>query len=251
MTLLDVGQGLSAVVQTKNHTLVFDTGAKYSEQYDMGKAVVIPFLKHQAIKSIDSLVISHADNDHIGGAKSILEQMPVNRVLTSVPASLVQYAPVACQAGQVWIWDQVLFEILSPPSGNKLTGENNNSCVLKITSQQNSLLLTGDIEKNAEAWLIKHASKQLRSDVLVAPHHGSNTSSTLGFLQHVSPDFILIPAGYRNRFSLPHQAVLKRYQTINAMVFNTANEGALNVRLSSEKIEIESFRSKQRKYWNN
>ncbi|KAF3977290.1 MAG: DNA internalization-related competence protein ComEC/Rec2 [Methylococcales symbiont of Iophon sp. n. MRB-2018] len=249
ISLLDVGQGLSAVVQTKNRLLLFDTGAKFSEQYDMGDAVVVPFLKHKALKTIDMLIISHGDNDHIGGMHSILKYAKVNKLLTSVSEQLVPDAQ-SCYAGQSWLWDQVLFEILSPPLNKKLISKNNNSCVLKISAGENSLLLTGDIEENAEKWLIKHAAAQLSSDVLVAPHHGSKTSSSLDFLQHIQAKFVLIPAGYRNRFLFPHRQVLERYKKMNAVVFNTANDGALIVELNPNKIAVESIRSKQRKYWN-
>ncbi|KAF3983592.1 MAG: DNA internalization-related competence protein ComEC/Rec2 [Methylococcales symbiont of Hymedesmia sp. n. MRB-2018] len=251
INLLDVGQGLSAVVQTKNRLLLFDTGAKFSGQYDMGNAVVIPFLKHKALKAIDTLIISHGDNDHIGGMRSILKHVKVSKLLTSVSEQLVAYDAQSCYAGQSWLWDQVLFEILSPPLNNKLIGKNNNSCVLKISAGENSLLLTGDIEENAEKWLIKHAAAQLSSDVLVAPHHGSKTSSSLDFLEHIQAKFVLIPAGYRNQFLFPHRQVLERYKKMNSVVLNTADDGALIIKLNPNKIAVESIRSKQKKYWNN
>ncbi len=251
LTVLDVGQGLSAVVQTTNHLLVFDTGAKYSKKYNMGNAVILPFLKNKAIKMIDILLISHGDNDHIGGADSILEQIPVNKVLTSVPGQLSQYLPESCQAGQSWVWDQVLFEVLWPQLNKGFLSDNNNSCVLKITSKRMRLLLTGDIEETTEILLTNKYGSQLQSDVLVAPHHGSNTSSTLVFLKQVQPTIVLIPSGYRNRFSFPHPQVLKRYKKIDATVFNTAIEGALSVKVHNNLIVIETMRSKWEKYWYN
>ncbi|MCK5190550.1 MAG: DNA internalization-related competence protein ComEC/Rec2, partial [Methylococcales bacterium] len=173
LTLLDVGQGLSAVIETDKHVLVFDTGAKYSDQYDMGDAVVIPFLNSKGIKDVDTLLISHGDNDHIGGAESVIKQNRVDKILTSVPMMLAQYSPEQCQAGQSWDWDDVKFEILWPVQNS--FSENNNSCVLKVSSKQGSFLLTGDIEAEAEGGLIKKYAQQLESDVLIAPHHGSKT----------------------------------------------------------------------------
>ncbi len=248
MTLLDVGQGLSAVIETSKHVLVFDTGAKYSNQYDMGDAVVIPFLNSKGINSVDTLLISHGDNDHIGGAESVIKQKRVKKILTSVPMMLAQYLPVKCQAGQSWDWDDVKFEILWPVQ-NYLS-ENNNSCVLKVSSKRGSFLLTGDIEAEAENGLVKKYAQQLESDFLIAPHHGSKTSSTLTFLKWVNPTIVLIPSGYRNRFSFPHQEVLKRYQKANTGWMNTADDGALIVEMTKDLLEVTSIRRKRTKYWN-
>lgn len=249
LTVLDVGQGLSAVVQTNKHLLVFDTGAKYSNHFDMGQAVVIPFLTNQALTTIDTLLISHGDNDHIGGADSIIAHMPVKKILTSVPNQLASYAPELCQSGQSWVWDQVSFELLSPPLEH-FSSKNNNSCVLKISTPQLSAILTGDIEAEAEQWLVtQFAGGHLKSDVLVAPHHGSNTSSSSAFLQQVKPQIVIIPAGYRNRFAFPHPPVMERYKKIDASVFNTATGGALTVTSGNNLATVKSFRINQKKYW--
>lgn len=248
-TLLDVGQGLSVVIETASHVLVFDTGAKYSDAFDMGDAVVIPFLEQKGISVVDTLLISHADNDHIGGAESIINQKQVTNILTSVPNRLKGYSPVRCLKGHRWEWDQVQFEVLSPTK-NFVEGENNNSCVLKVSSIHGQLLLTGDIEKPAEGWLVSNVGKKLKSDILIAPHHGSNTSSSLPFLQQVSPKIILIPAGYRNRFSFPHEDVLERYKKIEASWMSTANDGALVVKMKNNSVNVSSKRDEQSKYWN-
>lgn len=253
ITVLDVGQGLSVVVQTRNHLLVFDTGAKYSNKYDAGRYIVMPFLRNKSIKKIDTLVISHADNDHMGGAASILKQISVKKILASAPKQLAPTDATHCQAGQSWVWDDVLFEMLQPPihrpnATNKANSNNNNSCVLKISSQQLAVLLTGDIEKEAEQHLIKQGDR-LKSAVLIAPHHGSKTSSTLAFLQFVDPDVVLVSAGYKNRFSFPHQSVLARYKKMNIAVFNTATAGALSVKVENNLAVVESMRAKHRKYW--
>ena len=250
ITLLDVGQGLSTVVETQNHTLVFDSGAKYSNSYDMGNAVVIPFLKSKGIEKIDKLIISHGDNDHIGGTESILKEAQVKEILTSATEMLVNPSAELCESGQGWEWDQVTFTMLGPGIG-ELEGENNNSCVLKISSKTGSVLLTGDIEKPAEDWLVDHYSGQLQNDILIAPHHGSNTSSTLNFLKQVAPKTVLIPAGYKNRFAFPHPKVLARYKAINANWWNTADSGALVVETSDNELVIKSMRAEHRKYWNN
>jgi competence protein ComEC len=249
MTLLDVGQGLSVVVETENHQLVFDTGARFSDSMDMGKNIVLPFLHSRGIKDLGMLIISHADNDHIGGAQSLLNSIAVKEILSSVPEELGAYQANLCMAGQTWQWDGVEFIVLSPNKG-QLVGENNNSCVLKITTQYGSLLLTGDIEKEAESLLVKNYTDVLASKVLIAPHHASKTSSTKLFLDVVSPGMVLIPAGAPNRFGFPHKEVLARYAAIKAQTLITGEEGAISIKLKKSGMEVQSYREIAGKYWN-
>lgn len=248
VTVLDVGQGLAVAVETQNHHLLYDTGAKFFNGGDMGKNVVLPFLRYQGVKTLDTLLISHGDNDHIGGAESILKALPTHEILTSVPEKFIPYQTTTCQTGQTWTWDGVSFTILSP--AKTFESDNNNSCVLKIETGQGAVLLTGDIEATAEKWLVDNTDEKLRANVLVAPHHGSKTSSTSEFLNAVKPETVLIPAGYRNQFHHPSKEVLARYQTINAKFFTSANSGALTVRLNPNGVKIENWREKAGKYWN-
>jgi len=248
LTLLDVGQGLSAVVQTANHTLVYDTGAKFSSSSDSGQSVVLPFLRNEGVEKIHSLIVSHGDNDHIGGVGSVMKGIKVEKLLTSVPQQLGEFTPDQCEAGQSWEWDQVSFKILSPRMGN-YPSDNDNSCVLQIQSQQGSALLPGDIEAGAESWLVATYGNQLKSDVLISPHHGSQTSSTPLFLNAVNPTVVLIPAGYRNQFGHPHQDVLKHYQDFGIRWFNSADAGAIKVNLDKQ-LEVHSWREVEGKYWN-
>jgi len=248
MTLLDVGQGLSAVVQTANHWLVYDTGAKFSAESDLGQSVLLPFLRRQGAGKIDKLIISHGDNDHIGGSASLMRGIPTEQVLTSVPQQLSDYSPVMCAVGQSWTWDKVRFTILSPQ--HAVVSENNNSCVLKIQSEHGTVLLTGDIEALAESWLIETYGNNIKANVLIAPHHGSKTSSTLEFLQAVQPEYVLIPAGYRNQFGHPHRDVLLRYQQIKAKWFNSADSGAITINVRDDLWIVQSMRETESKYWN-
>ncbi|MEI6334057.1 MAG: DNA internalization-related competence protein ComEC/Rec2 [Methylococcaceae bacterium] len=248
MTLLDVGQGLSVVVQTENHWLVYDTGAKFSAESDMGRSVVLPFLRRQGADKIDKLVISHGDNDHIGGALSLMQGMPTAQVLTSAPQQLSDYSPLMCEAGQAWAWDNVKFTLLSPQ--HPLVSDNDNSCVLKIESEQGAVLLTSDIETAAESWLVKTYGNQLKAKILIAPHHGSKTSSTFEFLQAVQPDYVLISTGYRNQFGHPHQEVLDRYQQIKAQWLNSADSGAISLGVKDGLWQVQSLRDTESKYWN-
>lgn len=249
MTLLDVGQGLSAVLETRGHRLVFDTGAKYSDSFDMGQAVLLPFLRSKAIAKLDAVIVSHGDNDHRGGLEALLQGMATAQLFSSDPAILRQYAALPCASGRKWQWDGVAFALLTPPS-KFFEKENDNSCVLKVESAFGSILLPGDIEADAETWLADNYRERLRADVLIAPHHGSKTSSTALFLNYVKPDTVLIPAGYRNRFGFPHATVLERYRKAGAAPLSTAEAGAITVTLDKHGKSVSAYRQTDRHYWN-
>jgi competence protein ComEC len=249
LTVLDVGQGLSTVVQTAEHTLVFDTGAKYSEQSDMGESVVLPYLRHQGINRIDTLLISHNDNDHSGGAATLLSEIAVSHISSSAPEWAERESGEYCRAGQGWQWDGVEFAVLSPPEP-VFDKENNNSCVLKISTASQSFLLTGDIEKTAESWLVEQDAAQLASTVLVAPHHGSKTSSSEAFLRAVNPELIAISAGHLNRFGFPSKVVVERYRELGLPWLNTAEAGAISLRAEdSGGLLVEKERERRKRYW--
>jgi competence protein ComEC len=174
--------------------------------------------------------------------------MKVEQILTSVPEKFIPYQSTSCETGQTWTWDGVNFSVLSP--AKTFESDNNNSCVLKIETANGAILLTGDIETTAENWLVENMCEQLRSNVLIAPHHGSKTSSSLPFLKAVKPKTVLIPSGYKNQFHHPHKDILARYQSINAQFLTSANSGALTVRLNSDGVNVESLRETMGKYWN-
>jgi competence protein ComEC len=247
-TLLDVGQGLATVVQTQHHTLVFDTGAKYAEQADMGESVVLPYLQYQGISQIDTLLISHGDIDHSGGAESLLADMPVTKIYSSVAAWAERPSGNYCRTGQRWQWDGVDFSMLSPDEKG-FNSENDNSCVLRISNRQHSFLLTGDIQQTAESHLVERYGNDLASEVLVAPHHGSKTSSSQSFIEQVRPERVLIPAGYRNRFGFPHLSVMQRYEKLQANIFSSANNGAISLKTDGAEMTQTLARQQQRKYW--
>jgi len=246
VTLLDVDQALAAVVQTARHVLVFDTGMRYSASFDTGRAVVAPYLRYRGVSHIDTLLISHGDNDHIGGAASVLAAFPVERVLSSVPERF--QSGQHCLAGQVWQWDDVEFQILHP-AGTGAIG-NNANCVLKITSRHGSILLPADIEAKAERALLESGAN-LRADVLVAPHHGSKTSSTEDFIDAVKPRYTLIPAGYRSRYRHPHPSVVQRYQARGIHLLDTPAQGAIEIQFTANGTHISGYRNSHRRYWFN
>lgn len=258
VTVLDVGQGLAVVVKTSGHSLLYDTGPRYSSQSDSGSRVVVPYLRGEGIRQLDGMVVSHNDSDHSGGMASVLAAVKIGWLASSLPAEVLAGAltdagsksgavsgdtisptaamwmpaspPMQCYAGQHWRWDQVQFEMLYPTLEQYVDGsikDNNRSCVLKITSAAGSLLLAGDIEKQAEAQLLQASAGKLSADVLVAPHHGSRTSSTAAFIAAVLPQATVFTVGYRNRFHHPHPGVVQRYQVQGARLYRSDRDGAI------------------------
>jgi len=234
-TLLDVGQGLSAVIQTRKHTLVFDTGPRFSDSFNTGTAVILPFLQSQGIKQVDMLIVSHGDNDHIGGAMPLINSFPVLQILSSEEEQFAVNNSQLCRAGQKWQWDGIDFKILHP-SIHDMGSENNLSCVLQIKNQGGVILLTGDIEKQAESQLIQRYGKLLKSNILVAPHHGSKTSSSKTFISQVNPDIVLFPVGYRNRYHFPDKTIVSSYKNSASTLLNSAQHGAIKLQVSTQGI---------------
>ena len=250
LTLLDVGQGLSAVIETRHRTLIFDTGARLSDSFDMGSAVVEPYLRHRGLSRIDALVVSHGDDDHIGGARSLLAAFPVGQILTSVPQRLAgAVTPTACRVGQSWQWDGVGFDLLGPITPTEK--DNDNSCVLRVSGAGGSVLLTGDVEAGAEHELVAMHGEDLKSDVLIVPHHGSRTSSTPGFLDWVQPRLALIPAGHLNRFGFPHPDVVRRYRERRIGVMTAGETGAITLDADPRTglADPVAYRQVYRRFW--
>ena len=251
ITLLDVGQGLSVVVQTSNHSLVYDTGPKFSKSFDTGKAVVVPYLTQQlGVDQLDVLLIGHGDNDHIGGAQSVISAMDVLKIVSSETELLSYSNARECKSGDSWSWDGVSFEILHPTPGFQ-GKENDRSCVLLVTTDNESVLMTGDIEKRAERQLLKQNRGKLDADILVVPHHGSNTSSSEAFIDAVSPKIALFAVGYKNQFGFPKQDVLDRYKKRGITIYDTVSSGAIRFRLNgdNQQFRAKTFLDDDRYYW--
>jgi len=256
VSVLDVGQGLAVTLRTATHTLLYDTGPVYSSQSDSGSRIVVPYLRGEGVSRLDGLIVSHNDTDHSGGMASVLAQMPVDWVASSLAdntPALATHEHMQCYAGQSWVWDGVRFDMLHPSSGSYEDADikdNNRSCVLRVTSQFGSLLLTGDIEREAEQELLKAVPDNLAVDVLVVPHHGSKTSSTPEFIAAVQPEVTIFTVGYRNRFGHPKQVVLERYAQISSKIYRSDNDGAVLLNFSSNKaITMTRWRYQARRYW--
>ncbi len=233
----DVGQGTAVLVRTHGHLVLFDTGPRFGDDNDAGRRMLLPLMQARGEPRVDVLMLSHADADHVGGAQSIIDRMPVGALRSSLAAGNPLRANalphVACESGQGWAWDGVRFTILHPLAGDYRPGAKTNalSCVLRVVDGQGrSALLTGDIEAAGESYLIARAradpAAALRSDVLVVPHHGSRTSSTDGFLDAVHPGVAVIQVGYRSRYSHPAPDVVARYAAHGIPVVRTDQCGA-------------------------
>lgn len=248
ITVLDVGQGLAIVVRTANHSLLYDTGPRFSADFDAGSGVVLPYLRTIGIGRLDTLVVSHADNDHRGGLDPLLNLIEVQNLLMSTSAPLPAGAE-PCVRGQSWQWDGVQFDMLYPPVGRGYQG-NDSSCVLRITAGKSVALFGGDIERAAEAALVSLEGKALASRLLIAPHHGSQTSSTSLFLEAVRPRVVVVSAGYRSQFGHPAPQVAQRYEARGISVLNTALSGALEFTLGGvdSRVPIQ-YRIDQPRYW--
>lgn len=256
VTALDVGQGLAVTVQTASHALLYDAGPRYSSQSDAGSRIVVPYLRAEGLRHLNGFVISHNDNDHSGGMVSVLAQVPVNWVASSLPdntAALAAHEHMWCYSGQAWVWDGVLFEVLHPAWDsyeNRFIKDNNRSCVLRISSEFGSLILTGDIESSAEQSLLQTLPELLNADVLIAPHHGSKSSSSAPFLAAVHPSIAIFTSGYLNRFDHPKPEVLERYRQVGSQPYRSDSDGAILLNFSSKQgIAVTRWRTQARRYW--
>ncbi|MBL4814327.1 MAG: DNA internalization-related competence protein ComEC/Rec2 [Shewanella sp.] len=240
--LLDVGQGLSAVIEKSGKALIYDTGAAYGTNFSYAERVILPFLRFRGLDSVDYLVLSHSDNDHAGGAKLLVDSFPYARVITDMP----EYSQLDCRPKSL-LWQGLKLEILAPmiPEDG-----NNGSCVLRVSDGKHQLMLSGDIEKEAEVLLLD-SQQTLLSEVLVVPHHGSRTSSTAAFINRVSPQLVLFPAGFNNRYGFPKTDVVERYLSTGAQVLVTGSEGQISVLFHHDERRASTYRGDLAPFWYN
>lgn len=247
----DVGQGNALIVRTAGHTLVYDAGPRFSRESDAGHRVLVPLLRALG-ESVDMLMLSHRDSDHIGGAPAVLAMQPQAALLSAIEDGheLQALRPsTRCAAGQHWRWDGVSFEVLHPAAADYELPQKSNamSCVLRISNGRHSALLTGDIELAQEQRLVA-AGANLKADVLLVPHHGSKTSSSAAFLDAVQPTLALVQAGYRNRFGHPALPVLARYRERGIALVTSSQCGAATW-TSRQPSEIGCQRQTALRYW--
>lgn len=245
--LLDVGQGLSLLVRTRDHTLLYDAGPAMPRGLDLGEAVVVPAMRALGVRHLDRLLLSHGDNDHAGGAGAVLSAFPAHHV--AAPAGWARPGMLACEDGETWTWNGVRFRVLHPPPHFPYQ-RNESSCVLRIEAEGASALLPGDIGRHIETRLLRKPQEQIAADVLLVPHHGSDTSSSLDFLAGVRPSVALVAIGHDNRFRLPKPIVLGRYDRYGVALHDTATSGAIRLRLGrAGPGPVWRLRQERRRYW--
>jgi len=240
---LDVGQGLALILRTRHHTLLYDAGPR-SGAVDLGARVVLPSLKRLGVDALDMMLLSHADADHAGGAAVVARGLPIKRVVggeTEGLPALLDTQP--CISGEQWAWDGVSFELWQWPDA---VDGNPKSCVLHIQANGERLLLTGDIDRAAEQAFLA-STLAVPTDWLQAPHHGSRSSSSWPFLQRLAPKSVLISRGRGNAFGHPHPQVVERYQALGTQVYDSAEQGAVRLRLGAFAPPIVA--RSQRRFW--
>lgn len=227
LVVMDVGQGLAVLVQTPHTALLYDAGPRYRTG-DAGQAVVIPVLRYFGVERLDTIVVSHGDADHAGGVRSVRAVFPNARLLATAAVLPGIRRRQTCRAGLRWRADGVRFEVLHPQASSpgRLVDDNDHSCVLSIRLGETSILLPGDIEQVAEAMLLRHGLPGPFS-IVVAPHHGSATSSSAAFVAATRPEIVIFSTGFGNRWHFPAQAVAVRWHAHAACLLNTAVTGAL------------------------
>ena len=244
--LVDVGQGQAVVVRTRHHTLLYDAGPAVRDGFDAGERAVVPALRALGIVRLDAAVISHGDNDHAGGFDAVRRALPIGRSLA--PEGSPIDADAACVAGEGWEWDGVRFQMLHPTPYFPYLG-NEASCVLRVASAHGALLLTGDIGEVIERALVRREPRAVRAEVVLAAHHGSAGSSDPAFVAASGAQLALVSAGFGNRFGHPKPQVVERWQGQGARVLNTAESGAITVRLQSSGIAVRERRSQRARLW--
>ena len=243
--VLDVGQGLSVVVRTAHHALLYDAGPAVRDGYDAGERAVLPALRALGISHLDRVVISHADQDHAGGWPAVRQGVPVDLALAPDGAPLS--ADALCMAGQAWNWDGVEFGFLHPTEHFPYL-RNEASCVLRIASAHGTVLLPGDIGEVIEQRLLRDPAA-LRAEVVVVPHHGSGGSSSAGFVAATGARLALVAAGDGNRFGHPRVDVVRRWQRHGAEVLATPRSGAIRVWLDRDGLAVRERRPWKARLW--
>jgi len=215
VSVVDVGQGSAALVDTREHRLLVDTGMGFKEGVTMYEMAIEPYLRWIGGGGMNHLHLTHDDRDHSGGQHLVRAETVVTQ----------SFCP-----SREWQWDGVRFWQFQSPSH---TEGNNGSCLLKVSGKNgHAILFAGDVEEGAESALVEAFGSKLAAQILVAPHHGSRTSSSLVFLRAVNPEIVVISSGYQNAYGHPHPDVIGRYMAISAKVYSTASHGAISVRIS-------------------
>ena len=246
LVVIDVGQGLSVLIRTADHALLYDAGPAVEEGFDAGERAVVPALRALGVPRLHALVVSHGDNDHAGGVTAVRDAVPV--AFTLAPAGSPVDGDAPCLGGTAWRWDGVEFRFLHPPPHFPYFG-NEASCVLRVGTAQGAILLPGDIGTQVEAGLVRRQAAWLRSDVVVLPHHGSAGSSAGGFVRATGARLAVGSSGFGNRFRHPRPEVVARWREAGAEVLDTQSSGAVRIWLGRDGLLVRERRHDRTRPW--
>jgi competence protein ComEC len=252
-TFIDVGQGLSVLVRTRTHALLYDAGARYPSEFDLGKAAVLPTLHAFGVSRLDRIVISHGDNDHAGGAAAVAGAFPDADLVGGEPGRS-RLALRQCIAGESWTWDGIRFRMLSPQpealGRSDPRGDNDRSCVLLVEGEDGRLLLPGDASAHVEPRILAALDRDDTPLVLGVAHHGSRSASSAPFIAALKPALAIVSAGWRNRFGHPHPEVVERFRDAQVPLRDTAIDGALTITFEPGGTPlIRAERERRHRYW--
>ncbi|TZF89672.1 DNA internalization-related competence protein ComEC/Rec2 [Cognatilysobacter lacus] len=245
-TGIDVGQGLSVLIRTHDHALLYDMGPAVPDGFDAGERSVVPVLHARGIARLDRMVVSHADMDHVGGLPTVRREVP-SADLQAPPGSGVPGSR-PCVAGQSWRWDGVRFAFLNPPPDLPYVA-NDSSCVLRIESAHGTVLLTGDISHMVESRLVADDPASVRADIVFVAHHGSRHSSDEAFVRATGAREAVFSTGHANRFHHPNDDVVARWAASGARLWNTADTGAVTLRLEAGGPHAFAWRARHGRLW--
>jgi len=246
LVVLDVGQGLAAVVHTARRTLVFDTGPGWRDGGAAAAVTLVPYLRAAGVAAIDTVIVSHGDADHAGGLPALADAYPLRWVIGEAGDDFLTDEP--CVAGRRWAWDGVRFELVHPPAGTARRG-NDASCALKVEAAHGSVLLLADPEHEGESEMLRRSA--IGADAVLVAHHGSRSSSTQALVDATGARWALVSAGFGNRWGMPHAEVVERWRESGATVLVTAEDGALRLSAGPESPvpRVEAFRAADPHWW--
>ncbi|MCG9678578.1 DNA internalization-related competence protein ComEC/Rec2 [Vibrio sp. Isolate24] len=242
--VLDVGHGLAIVVKQGSHAIVYDTGMAWSGS-SIAEQVITPFLHYHGVDEIDMLIVSHSDMDHSGGMEHLIQYWQPKKLIASQQITGAQ----ACLRGSDLQWGNLELEFLWPSNVVK-RAYNPHSCVVRLFHPefQQSVLLSGDVDAIVE-WLLVREAELLDSDILIAPHHGSRTSSTPRFIESVSPELAIGSTAKAGKWFLPHPSVVKRYQKLGAQWLDTGSAGQISISFYPLEWKVEAIRARKGRAW--
>ncbi|MEC9340381.1 MAG: DNA internalization-related competence protein ComEC/Rec2, partial [Pseudomonadota bacterium] len=256
LTVLDVGQGLATLVKTRDHLLLYDTGARFSDRFDIGRDVVAPQIHRLGRRTVDLLIVSHGDGDHAGGTLGLLQRVGVSQIKVGEPLPDLPpgVSSTRCRAGDQWRWDGVLFQVLYPSPLDEAAcrvDSNRCSCVLLVSGRSGRALLTGDIDRPAIRRLMERQGAQpLSVDLLVVPHHGSRDAADAHFASWTRPRHAIVSAGHDSRYGHPHREAVDLYRAIDSRVWVTAEHGAVVAKVRHGAApELLGERQRRRRIW--